>query len=398
MSTTNIPLEKEDRKVHVERPEGNIAIIIIALVAILTLAAIAIDLVVYDYRPWGPDLPIFTPYTLARTGVVAILASLFVFFSLRSQTGSCDTFRPRPLYGRIALSVFTIVTIVIVVMFLSDRGGAFRRPILKGEHGILELAQNTFWFIAFVYFFAVTWMQIRRKSMYSIGQKTLSILITTFFFFLLMEEISWFQHFLDFKTPDVVFDRNWQNETNLHNFHSTIFNFAFYQTTSLLLIFVPFVWRSANLSNRWKRMALYIPGPVVMLCAMFPTAFNIAAWNLIPTQFSLLLSVSIIASILLTKNGVFLDVAYLRPYLPAMVVILILTFLSFSLGTLYLFPDFQGPGQVNDIDEYMELLIPMAFLLYSLEIFLRVRRDILHTTDSCKRQPQSRRRNDSYEL
>jgi hypothetical protein len=36
-------------------------------------------------------------------------------------------------------------------------------------------------------------------------------------FFVAMEEVSWAQNFLDFDTPDYIYDRNTHEETNLHN-------------------------------------------------------------------------------------------------------------------------------------------------------------------------------------
>ena len=76
----------------------------------------------------------------------------------------------------------------------------------------------------------------RRELLYS---KLIKILIFAFSLLFFLEEISWGQRILDFKTPDFLVDINVQKESNIHN----IFNFlfpVFYPIFSFLFFFVFF--------------------------------------------------------------------------------------------------------------------------------------------------------------
>ncbi len=60
-------------------------------------------------------------------------------------------------------------------------------------------------------------------------------------FLILMEEMSWGQHWLGFSTPD-VFAENLQNETNLHNFYTYRFEAAYYSAAVIAFVLLPFTW------------------------------------------------------------------------------------------------------------------------------------------------------------
>lgn len=69
------------------------------------------------------------------------------------------------------------------------------------------------------------------------------------------EEISWGQRIFQVQTPEAIKEVNRQNEMNLHNFDTRIFNNAV-ETTVLLMILIPTIWM-----HRGKGRCLGFPIP-----------------------------------------------------------------------------------------------------------------------------------------
>ena len=89
--------------------------------------------------------------------------------------------------------------------------------LIWSENGLVENIQILFLFIAIIYFYNFL------KKDYQLNFKFSIILKYTFFLgilYYLLEEISWGQHFFQWKSPIIFNQLNGQNETNLHNINN----------------------------------------------------------------------------------------------------------------------------------------------------------------------------------
>jgi len=133
--------------------------------------------------------------------------------------------------------------------------------LIWSENGLVENIQIIFLFFAIIYFYNFL------KKDYQLNFNFSIILKYAFFLgilYYLLEEISWGQHFFQWKSPAIFNQLNGQNETNLHNINNIfnqlprnliiiwssltflIINFKFIQLNQSLSFFI---YPSKNLKN-----------------------------------------------------------------------------------------------------------------------------------------------------
>ncbi len=97
-------------------------------------------------------------------------------------------------------------------IFDSNRFGY--NPLIWNERGLVETLQILFLIISILYFCKILFFKKREK-------KNLFYIILIFYFVCLLyyffEEISWGQHYFNWKSSDFFIEYNNQKETNLHN-------------------------------------------------------------------------------------------------------------------------------------------------------------------------------------
>lgn len=102
----------------------------------------------------------------------------------------------------------------------SHREMALITNLIWSENGLVESIQIIFLFFAIIYFYNFL------KKDHKLNFRFSTILKYAFFLgilYYLLEEISWGQHFFQWKSPVIFNQLNGQNETNLHNINN-IFN------------------------------------------------------------------------------------------------------------------------------------------------------------------------------
>ena len=133
--------------------------------------------------------------------------------------------------------------------------------LIWSENGLVENIQILFLFFSIIYFFNFLKKNCQLNFRFS------KILKYVFFFgiiYYFLEEISWGQHFFQWKSPVIFNQLNGQNETNLHNINNIfnqlprnliiiwssltflIINFKFIQLNQSLSFFI---YPSKNLKN-----------------------------------------------------------------------------------------------------------------------------------------------------
>ena len=104
--------------------------------------------------------------------------------------------------------------------FINCQSKKFLYQIIWKENGIIENLQILFLLITIIMIVYILYKKKLHNHKIIKYFFILKLIGVTFIFF---EEISWFQHIFDFKTPKLIESINYQNEFNLHN-TSRVFN------------------------------------------------------------------------------------------------------------------------------------------------------------------------------
>lgn len=209
--------------------------------------------------------------------------------------------------------------------------------------------------------FLVAAMTLRSQKGYSSRFYLMTLLALAFIFFLIgMEEISWFQRAFSISTPK-TFEGNDQNELNLHNFATNKTENCYYFFSFIILIFLPFIKDNTSIFSK-HNIRFLIPSNFVLFFSAIFAAYNYEMWNNIFTQTSFFLTLFILLYYLWNKHSV--PQTFSSPtfvLLPTLIIVYGLTQILFLMYGIKLV-------RMYDITEYKEFLIPLSFLMYSLEI------------------------------
>jgi hypothetical protein len=345
-------------------------------------AAFFIDLAVLDVPLLAEGTPILSGLYVLRTSLIAVGSGLFVIAVAQpfSQSGNAmsDWRLEWESWGtlhwfldesgesshfsvslkRVTIWILMLLSLGFVFIFLNYPGffsrlGREDRPIEMLSAAILLVNSGLFVYAATL---------IYKKWTY---QKRLGVLIALGFalgFFVIgMEEISWFQRYIGFETPD-SFSGNIQGETNLHNFATSESENIYYFSSFIFLILIPFlVHHSASLE--YDRLLIFVPSPFVAYAGTLFISYNYDMWNILFSQISYFITLFIIVyssfNRMKNKGGASVEVALL-----ATLIFIQVTFLAF--GNYFV--------RLHDVTEYKELLLPLAFMIYAFDVLSRLSR------------------------
>lgn len=229
------------------------------------------------------------------------------------------------------------------------------------EDGPTEWGSALLSFSSCIIFF-ITFLKCRNNLNIPRFTKLSLVLLSLVFFIIAMEEISWCQRVLDFKTTK-VFDDNQQQETNLHNCATEYFETIYYLGTSLFFVVFSFIYLSfPSLSNN-KYLRLFIARPFIAVIATVPCAYNFDMWNDIFTQISFFSSVIILLLFTVLSND-----RNEKCLIVSMIILIVVT------QGLFLIKGEEVFMRLWEVKEYKEFFIPLVFLIYSLDVFTYINR------------------------
>lgn len=338
-------------------------------VALLLALAIGAGFYLYGYRVLGHAFldkysPVWTLYeTIKAAGLM--LASWLVFSALRPTDGQLrDAGWTELPTGWLPASAFVLVASALSVIFwpdiLSEQKGELKSLSILSE--VLLLAT-----IALLALSAWCVSASDRQGFFGLRPAWLIAVIMLVVFLILMEEMSWGQHWLDLTTP-AFFQNNLQNEINFHNYHTHPFETAYYSSAALVFVVLPFVW-----PRRVPRIAAgltpFIPPPAFAILALPLCGLFYQTWHYVTNQILLYLAlliavhlfrresdraarwtIFVMASLLVISQVLFLDHGHLLPH-------------------------------GHEMTEVREVAIPLTLVAYGILLFLRFRRDGVHGTD-----------------
>lgn len=340
---------------------GNAEVIILISGTLLLIAAsVFIDFIVLNTSPLAETAPRFSPVYIMKSMLV-LTASLLLVQSIlkisrKHLQNSIKRIRlrlGRPAKFRLAV-VFLISTGFIALFIISPE----LFSALCREDQPVEMLSSILFFVCCAIFLEVFLMALKfRKKQYFLIVSSAALLII--FFLIGMEEISWFQRVLGIDTPS-VFAGNMQKEMNLHNYATNYVENAYYFSSFIFLVLIPFIFFRIPELRSLGAVTLLIPGRTSLLAASVIMAYNYDMWNNVLIQFSFFVSLLILCNIHNRARG--------RDRIIITSIILILVITQFIL----LF----NPGHIIrrwDATEYKEFFISLAFLIYSGGVYFRMK-------------------------
>jgi hypothetical protein len=226
-----------------------------------------------------------------------------------------------------------------------------------GHEGMpVELLSATLLFFSCA-LFAITATIFRRKpDHFHLSYFVTALAFAGIFFLIGMEEVSWFQRVLGLETP-AIFQGNVQEEMNLHNFITDEIENIYYFGSFFFLVLLPFFHDRLPLFKKDGLFSFFIPGRYVLFVSAIFTAYNYNMWNTLFTQLAFFCTIFILAYYVLRQGR--LSGRGVEP------LIILLAVISTQLLFLLFGNNFV---RLWDITEYKEFFIPLAFLIYSLEV------------------------------
>lgn len=332
---------------------------ILLLCGVLGIASIMVMDATFWHRGFlHEDWPDFSSSYLIRS--FAICISVLVIIGAVTRNNTPDFILADNKNAAFVL-LFVLMTlsssVVILGLFIFDPA-TFNQ--LSLEDGPVE------WMSALLLFGCcfigtAAYIKARRTNVFSKLIQYSLLLLSAVFFVMAMEEISWFQRQLGIITPE-AFDANHQKEINLHNFATNYVENLYYFGAFTFLVILPFArWLIPFISTN-DYLSTFTARPYIAVIGAIACAYNFDMWNIIFTQIAFFASI-----IILLVYAVFSadKLSRLITSLTAFIVLATQTFFL-SNGS-----DF---ARLWEVTEYKELFIPLAFFVYSIDLFNTVNR------------------------
>ena len=323
---------------------------------------------------WGGGVrPNYTPVYLWRIAISAALTLIaLVLFLVLNREGDAWPLSSEPgtdaLWHRVTLSrrprqFGVLAGILFSCAFLYvffDDPTLFRD--ISSDEKVVENLSALFSLVACA-MFAITGFVNRRhteKGEANFWYPLISWFFAGLFFVIAMEEIAWTQGVFFFDTPK-LFENNSQGEMNLHNFATFYFEMAYYSSTFLFFVVLPFMNDRRKILPATPVVSFFLPSRYLLYIGAFAAAYNYDTWNNMLFQFCFFLAVCLLA------YYVWIDRADNHRILLTLLVLCVIA-VQFS----FLWMGHRVTRRPA-FKEYKEFFIPFAFMYYSFEIFVRSR-------------------------
>ncbi|EKF17742.1 hypothetical protein [Nitratireductor pacificus] len=259
--------------------------------ALLIAASALYGELVHGYGLLRKEDPDFTPFGRARI-VVSFVAALLFFAALKpfSRGPAEDEAIARGAgLGAIGSALIFLLAVAAAVHFVPTSLNDYVREMQP-----LGIATE------FLLLAAIALLLLAaRRALSSNAPRLLGLLspswvlagMAAVVFLILMEEMSWGQHWLGWATPDLFRD-NIQNETNIHNFYTYQFEAIYYTSAILCFVVLPWCWPRGT-GGIAGQVALYVPPRVFALLALPIASLMYESWNIVPYQVWFFLSLMI---------------------------------------------------------------------------------------------------------
>jgi hypothetical protein len=186
------------------------------------------------------------------------------------------------------------------------------------------------------------------------------------FWFIGMEEVSWFQRQTGLQTPE-MFGGNVQEEFNLHNFFTVGFEILYYFGAFAFFVLLPFlraVFKDFADKNNYLRT--FVPMPFVAVLGAMSSGYNFEMWNIFPIQSCFVGTVVVL--------GFFF---WFCPDLRDRILILVTGTIMVVTQWIFLISKVRYE-RVWEVTEYKELFITIGFAVYAFSVLRNIRQERLN--------------------
>lgn len=299
---------------------------------------------------------------LIRSSIIFIcVAMLFMtIINLRSTKEINSKLSLNNLTSFNKMTIKLTILLSLFFLFLSVNSPNIFSNLSK-EDNIIEWGSAFFLFGASLVFYIVYLKSYKSYYVFK-HYRWLSVCFSLAFFVIAMEEVSWFQRVIGFGTPE-AFNKNLQEEVNLHNFNTNYSENIYYFGSFIFLVILPYFNILFPKLLNIKSLNMYIPSPFIMLVGIIPCSYNFDRWDALTTQFTFFSCILILTSFLFfklkKKEKIFIS------FLVVFIIIQQIVFLGNEANLLNMY----------DIKEYKELFIPICFFIYSFDMFSLMKRN-----------------------
>jgi hypothetical protein len=193
----------------------------------------------------------------------------------------------------------------------------------------------------------------------------LSLVLLSFAFFIMaMEEVSWFQRVLEIETPK-LFEGNQQKEMNFHNFATDYIEDLYYFGAFVFLVVFPFIRSLFPFISNNNYLRIFVARPFIGVIGSIACAYNFDMWNIIFTQIAFFSSL-----VILCAFAIFSSIRNERHIILFTIVLIITSQILFLANG-------KNFDRLFEITEYKEFIIPLAFFIYSWDVFIHIERTFL---------------------
>jgi hypothetical protein len=229
---------------------------------------------------------------------ISLLAGAMLFFALRPAIGAARGIDlGQGGEGRFVAGC----TLVAGAVLLASAAIVFMVPEILNdtvrEGQFVGILTDVVFVVGLAYLGMCTFRARSVPSQSVFGVRPSLLYFAMFFvaFLIMMEEMSWGQHWLGFEAGE-FFEGNAQNESNFHNFDTYKFEATYYSTAFLLFVALPNFWprhRIALLAS----LEPYIPPRALALAGLPLSGLWFEEWNIIPYQIWFFMGLLIAAQI-----------------------------------------------------------------------------------------------------
>lgn len=258
--------------------------------------------------------------------------------------------------ARLSITVTLFISIIFLLLFIFQPS-TFSN--LSLEMGALEIIQF-FLLVSCTTVFIISFLKCHRSSNISRVSKWSFVFLALIFFLIAMEEISWFQWIVKYQTPGIFEDNN-QNEVNLHNFATEYFENIYYFGSFFFLVPIPFIRLLFPRFFNNKYLEFLVPSPFIGLIGAIACAYNFDMWNVVFIQMTFWSSIVILFVFFIFDNK------------PGEKYLILFTIVLMIITQVLFISNGKNFSRIWEVTEYKEFFIPLAFFIYSLDVFIRIK-------------------------
>jgi hypothetical protein len=331
--------------------------IVFLISSICIVSIIALDKLYWGSSIFKEEWPNFSVYYIIRS-VLIFISTIGLCWSLIGNRKPTLVISESYGISFELVSIIMVLFISVIILFLFIFEPSTFNAI-STEDNLIEWASAILLFGSCI----ITALSFFNSNHELKNSKTvrLSIGLLSFAFFIMaMEEVSWFQRVMDIETPK-LFEGNLQNEMNLHNYVTNLFENLYYFGAFVFLVVLPFIrFLFPSISNN-NCLKIFVARPFIGIIGSISFAYNFDMWNIIFTQITFFGSL-----VILCAFAVFSSRRNERYIILFTIVLITTSQILFLVNGI----NFERLWQIT---EYKEFFIPLALFVYSWDVFIRIK-------------------------